>query len=160
MAYDGNNLEDLFRMISRMQHNCARKRLEECGIDPICHPPILFVLRNSSEDMAASQKEIADRLGLSTPTVAVSIKRMEKAGVLRKVADETDLRRNLIKLTEKGRKIADEAQAVFEDVDRGMFTDLSQEECDQLKKLFVRIVANLEAMKENPEKYFDKKKPD
>lgn len=150
MEYRGNDLEDLFRTISRMQHNCVKREFERRGIDSVCRTPILFVLRNSSKSMAASQKEIADRLGLSTPTVAVSIKRLEKAGVLYKVADETDLRRNLITLTEKGRQIADEAQTVFERVDRGMFNNLSQEECDQLKKLFLQIVANLESMKEEP----------
>ncbi len=150
MEYDGKNLEDLFRTISRMQHNCVRREFERRGIDPICNLPLLFLLRRNSENMAASQKEIADRLGLSTPTVAVSIKRMEKDGILHKVADKADLRRNLITLTQKGLRVADEAQAVFEDVDRSMFNNLSQEECRQLRKLFLRIVANLEAMKESP----------
>jgi DNA-binding MarR family transcriptional regulator len=160
VEYSGNELEDLFRTISRMQHNCVRREFERRGIDSAFRTPILFVLRDSSENMAASQKEIADRLGLSTSTVAVSIKRLEKAGLLHKIADETDLRRNLITLTEKGRQYADEAQTVFERVDRGMFNDLSHDERAQLKKLFLRIVANLDTMKKNPPQDFGEEKTD
>lgn len=150
MNYCGSGLEDLFRAISRMQHDSVRREFERRGIDSVCRTPILFALADDAENAAASQKEIADRIGLSTPTVAVTIKRLEKAGMLHKVADETDLRRNLITLTEKGRRTAEEARAVFQQVDRGMFNDLSAEERAQLKRLFLRIVANLEAMKKNP----------
>lgn len=159
MEYDGKNLEDLFRLISRMQHNCIKREFERRGIDSVCRTPILFILRHNSENMAASQKELADKLGLSTPTVAVSIKKLEKAGVVHKVADKTDLRRNLITLTEKGRQVADEAQSVFEVTEKSMFNNLSQEECKQLKKLFLRIVDNLEAMKDNPPQHFEDGKP-
>lgn len=146
MKYDGYNLENLFRAILHMHMNCVKKKFDKKGINPASHPPILFMLRNEANNMAASQKEIADQLGISTPTVAISIKRMEKAGLVHKVIDESDLRRNKITLTDKGLKFVDESMAVFESVDEGMLQGLSQQEQEQLKTLFLRIISNLEKM--------------
>ena len=150
VKYESDNLEDLFRIIFHMQHNCVKKEFEKGGIIKASHPPILFLLRHGTKNMAASQKEIADRLGISTPTVAISIKRMEKAGLLHKVADESDLRRNLITLTENGKRQVDEAQDVFEEADARMFQGFSPEDCERLKAYFLRIISNLEAMGAQP----------
>lgn len=147
MNGSGNDLEMLFRRISGMQRSCVGAECERRGIHLVGHPAILFFLRNCTAGMAASQKEIADNLHMSTPTVAVSIKRMEKEGLVFKAADEADLRRNLITLSEKGCMLADEAQDAFDYVEKSMFNNLSAEECAQLKKLFLRIVSNLESMK-------------
>ena len=146
----GNDLDTLFRTIFHMHVNCAKKEFNKRGIKPAGHPPILFILRHESVNMAASQKELADKLGISPPTVAISIKRMERAGLVHKVADESDLRRNLITLTEKGIELVDQSQTVFKEVNEGMFRGFSEKEQEQLKAFFLRIVSNLETMGAQP----------
>lgn len=150
VRYESDNLEALLRAIFHMQYNCMKKEFERRGILKASHPPILFMLRHGTDGMAASQKEIADRLGISTPTVAISVKRMEKAGLLHKVSDESDLRRNLITLTEDGKRQVDEAQNVFEGVYTKMFEGFSPEDCERLKAYFLRIISNLETMGAQP----------
>lgn len=150
MKHESNDLESLFRAIFHMHMSCVKKELDKKRIVQAGHPPILFMLRNEANNMVASQKDIADRLGVSTPTVAVSIKRMEKAGLVRKVIDESDLRRNMITLTENGLKFVEELMTVFDAIDEGMLKGLSQQEQEQLKTLFLRIISNLEAMGAQP----------
>jgi len=150
VKYESDNLEALLHTIFHMQYNCTKKEFERRGIVRASHPPILFMLRHWTEGMAASQKEIADRLGISTPTVAISIKRMEKAGLIHKVPDESDLRRNLITLTEDGKRQVDEAQDAFEETYAKMFHGFSPEDCEQLKTYFLRIISNLESMGAQP----------
>ena len=150
MRYESDNLEALLHVIFHMHYSCVKREFERRGIVRASHPPILFLLRHEAENMAASQKEIADRLGISTPTVAISIKRMEKAGLLSKAADESDLRRNLITLTEDGKRQVDEAQDVFEGAYAKMFEGFSPEDCERLRVYFLRIVSNLEAMGAQP----------
>jgi DNA-binding MarR family transcriptional regulator len=147
MNGSSDDLEVLFRRISGMKRSCIDAECVRRGIHLVGHPAILFFLRHCTAGMAASQKEIADALHMSTPTVAIQIKRMEKEGLVLKAADETDLRRNMITLSEKGRILADEAHDVFDYVEKNMFNNLTAEECLQLKKLFLRIVANLEHLK-------------
>lgn len=150
MHYNGYNLEALFRTFFHMYMSCVKKEFRKRGLNPAGNPGILFMLRGNSENMAASQKEIADRLGISAPTVAVSIKRMDKAGLVHKVADETDLRRNLITLTESGRNFVDGSKDVFEIIDAAIFRGLSMQDREQLRTLFLRIITNLEGMGARP----------
>ena len=155
MKYDYNDLESLFRAISHMYHNCIRKEFEKREINHANHPPILFILKHESGNIA-SQKDIADKLGISPPTVAISIKRMVKVGLLQKVADESDLRRNFITLTEKGKRLVEESELVFDTIDQGMFRGFSQDDREQLKSTYLRIISNLEIMGAQPPEFLKK----
>ncbi len=142
--------ETLFRAVFRMHRNRVIKELEKKGLDQASHPPILFVLRNEKPDAELSQKEISDKLGIRPSTAAISIKRMENAGLLCKVRRQSDLRVNLITLTDKGQKLADESHAVFERVSGEVFGALSAEEQKYLKQIFLHMIENLEKMGEQP----------
>jgi DNA-binding MarR family transcriptional regulator len=141
-----SQLEWLLRTFGRMHQNILSVKDEQNGLSEATHPVILFVIRYDMKDMKASQKEIAEEIGISPSTVAISIKRMEKAGLLRKVQDENDLRRNLITLTEKGLTFTDRLHDVAEEVDRGIFKGFTEEELDQLKAYYNRMIDNLEEM--------------
>ena len=62
-------------------------------------PPILDFLEKNG---VCTQNELAKALEVSPASIAVSIKRMQKNGVVEKIADENDLRCNRISLTGKG----------------------------------------------------------
>ncbi len=146
MEYNRNDLEWLFRTFDRMRHNCIKAEFENRSLLEASHPLILFTLRYEMKDMTASQKEIGDAIGISPPTVAISIKRMEKTGLVHKVSDETDLRRNLITLTEKGMNLVEECSLAFNKIARGMFEGFSETERAQLKEFYIRMIQNLESM--------------
>ncbi|HOO33931.1 MAG TPA: MarR family transcriptional regulator [Thermotogota bacterium] len=141
-----NQLEWLFRTLGRMHQNILNQKEIENDLSDASHPIILFVLRNDMKNMIASQKEIADEIGISQSTVAISIKRMEKAGLLKKVQDEDDLRRNLITLTEKGISYTDKLHRIADEVDRGLFRGFSEEELGILKNYYSRMIDNLEGL--------------
>lgn len=146
MKYTQDDLEWLFRTLDRMFHNCIKSMFEKKGIVGASNPHILFTLRFNMKDMKATQKELGDMIGISPATVAISIKRMEKAGILCKISDKKDLRRNIITLTQKGVEIADECSAAFGEIDKEMFKGFSQDERDQLKQFYLRMIGNLKSM--------------
>mgnify|MGYP000854515500 CR=1 FL=1 len=146
MECDQNNLEWLFRTFDRMHHNYLKSTLEKHGLREATHPHILVTLRYKTKDMKASQKELGDAIGISPPTVAISVKRMEKAGLLCKVPDERDLRRNVITLTKKGMSYIEECSGIFDKIDKGVFEGFSELEREQLKRFYLRMIKNLEAM--------------
>lgn len=146
MEYDPTGLEWLFRTFDRMHHNYIKAELIKRGFGEASHPPILFMLKFEAKDMTASQKEIADAIGISPPTVAISLKRMQKAGLVQKASDEKDLRRNHVTITEKGLQLVDECAAVFGDVEQGIFNNFSEKEREQLKGFYIRMIQNLESM--------------
>ncbi len=109
-------------------------------------PRILHVV---SEMDGATQKEIAEKLGVSPASFAMSIKRMQRAELLEKVCDEKDLRVNLIRLTEKGRKLDSLCLQKMTETDKQMLDGFTQEEIEQLDRYLARIYQNLEHIEES-----------
>ena len=142
--YDQNNLEWLLRVFDRMHHTYLKSALEKQGLK-VTHPYILVAL-HKIKGMKASQKELGDAIGISPPTVAISVKRMEKAGLLCKISDEKDLRRNVITLTKKGVEYIEECLSIFDKTDRSVFDGFSELEREQLKRFYLRMIKNLETM--------------
>ncbi len=148
MDSEKGEIEKQFRAIFHMHMSCVRRECDRRGISNKGHPLILFLLRK--EDKAFSQQEIARSLGLKPPTVAIAIKRMEKAGLISKTADNTDQRFNRITITEKGRQAVDSSKAVFDYVDEVMLNGLTDTDYKQLHEVFSRIIINLESIGAHP----------
>lgn len=108
------------------------------------HPkqvPLLCIL---DEDEGMSQKEISQKLNISPPTVAVSIKRLERAGFLERKTDEKDQRKSRIYLTEEGRDMIRKSKAYIEENEKVLFKGFSESELCLLRRFFDQMIFNLE----------------
>lgn len=150
MEYNTNNLEWFFRTLSRMHHNSIKTEMRKRGLKEASQPQILFLLMNQADEDGISQKRIADIIGITPSTVAISIKRMEKSGLVQKIADPNDLRYNHVKLTPKGRGFLDECINAFNAIDAKMFDGFSENDRDHLKTFFKCMIKNLESMGAQP----------
>lgn len=90
-----------------------------------------------------SQVELSEALGVSTASVATSIKRLCKAGFVERREDETDRRINRISVTESGKKTFLEGHAECEKVDKMMFDGFTDEEIKTLLSMLRRMSDNL-----------------
>lgn len=120
------------------------KRFRENGLY-YGQPPILKYL---SENKNATQKEIADFLHISPPSVATSVKRMEEAGLIMKVADKKDARCNNLKLTKKGKALSEFADSCFDDADEAAFAGFTDADFETLYTLLSRMNDNLKVLNE------------
>lgn len=102
-------------------------------------PLLMFVKHHPG----CTQRDIADARGVSTPAVATSIKRLQKAGLLQKLTDETDMRCNKITLTEQGRQAILDGQRLFDEVTAEMFAGISAEELQLVEDVLSRVEQNL-----------------
>lgn len=137
-----NNVEKVrasFRAYHCNHRNIIDKNFRENGIY-FGQPPILKYL---SENDNATQKEIADFLHISPPSVATSLKRMEESGLVVRVADKKDARCNNLKLTEKGKKLSEYADNMFLNMDEATFSDFTDEEIETLIQFLERMNKNL-----------------
>ncbi len=103
-------------------------------------PPILKYL---SEHKNATQKEIAEYLHVSAPSVATSLKRMEEAGLVVRLENKEDARRNTLKLTPKGKELSQFADNMFLTVDNATYKGFTDEEIDTLISFLERMNENL-----------------
>lgn len=144
-----NEKEITFKMIRtniihrRIMENC----LEKVGVFQGQHR----ILMELSENEYHSQKEIAAAMKVSTATIAIALKKLEKNGYINKIMDEEDNRLNIIVITKKGRNAIEMSRQLFDDIDSAMFEGFSNEE----KKNFVNM---LEKIEDNLLKYEEKKK--
>ena len=105
-------------------------------------PPVLEYL---AEHGHSTQAEIASALGVSPASMAVSIKRMQKSGLVEKITDEKDLRCNKISITGFGREQLDDLHARFDKIDEITYSGFTDEELETLKGFIDRLNGNLTA---------------
>lgn len=91
-------LKDLFFRILRLQAKSVSQSTNDAISRTEMH--ILETIQNTPN---ATLTHIADSLGITKATTSVSITRLVEKNHLEKVKSETDKRKSIIKLTEKGR---------------------------------------------------------
>jgi len=106
----------------------------------IGQPALLLTLKQQG---VCSQTELAEALNVTTPSIAVSVKRLEKGGMITKTINEKDNRYNQIELTDEGKKAARVCEEIFSTINTRMFNGFSKEELTQVNAFFDRMRANL-----------------
>ena len=103
--------------------------------------PVLLVLW---EQEGATQAELAERLAVEQPTMAGTLKRMERDGLIRRAPDPTDRRQARIRLTPRGRRLEEALTASARETNAVAMGGLSDADSTRLMSLVGRMVANLE----------------
>ena len=101
------------------------------------------VIRYVQEHDGCTQTALASFLRVTPASVALSTKRMQKAGYLEKEVDEYNLRRNKLHVTPLGRKLAADCRDTFETLDRETFKGFEEEELKTLAGYLDRIAVNM-----------------
>lgn len=135
----------LFHQLFRAHHNAAMAALAERGLRDIGSPRLLVELAHYPDDpgQAPTQKELADRLHSAPPTIAASLKCMERQGYVARRTDEKDSRRNRISITRKGRDALESSMHAFQRVEDAMYQGFTPEEREQVYRFHRRMLDNL-----------------
>lgn len=136
---DKDSLYFIFLEILRLHYYRTHVLLEEVGIYP-GQPPMLFILSNEG---GQSQSELAEKLQIKPSTITVMLKRMENEGIVERRKDKLDQRITRVYITEKGRKLCDEAIKVMDKVQDECFANITAEEKIILRRLFMQMRDNL-----------------
>ena len=136
-----------FDSVGFMINLCARvfeRRMAEAltplGITPAYLPP-LFTL--SALD-GATQSELAKASAIQQPTMAVTLRRMERDVLIFRVQDETDHRRAIIRLTPKAEALVPQVEVLARGINEAAFDGLPAEAPAQLLDLLRQTTKNLE----------------
>lgn len=103
--------------------------------------PVYFALQSGN---ALPQKELARIAAVEQPTMAATLARMERDGLVRRTSDPKDRRSALISLTAQGRKRAATALEAAIEVNAIAMDALNAEERDRFFAMLRRIIAALE----------------
>ncbi|WP_288625005.1 MarR family transcriptional regulator [uncultured Brachyspira sp.] len=103
---------------------------------------LIFLLHN--ENKIVNQRDIENFLSLSNPTIAGTLLRLEKNGfIIRKISSK-DKRYKEIYLTDKSRELKDIIFKYIRDNDNKMFSNMSEEEKENLKNIITKILNNIQ----------------
>ena len=95
-------------------------------------------------DNQAPQCDVTAHLKVKPSTANGILNRMEEKGLLRRTISETDARRRLITLTEKGKEQQETFHSIFVESEILMVAGLGEEEIEQLHALLHRVMTNVE----------------
>jgi len=118
--------------------------LDETGVYQAQH----HLLMRISHDRCASQKDLAMSMDISASTVAVSLKKLEKGGYIKKEMDKGDNRLNKITITEKGNRVIEQSRQIFESAHQRLFEGFTEEEKCTLSALLKKLDGNLTGMED------------
>lgn len=128
-------MRDIHHRHANLIHSILAKHGLHAG-----QPRILYAIGRLNDP---SQREIAQSLNVSPASLATSIKRMQKVGLLEKIADPQDMRVNKIRITQKGEAAQKESFAESGRADSLLFSDFTPQEITQLEQYLDRIYQKL-----------------
>ncbi len=127
-----------FYLVHRWRLN---KAASECGLYP-GQPSLIFHLMRNEE---CTQKELADILMVTPASVTVSVRRLEKAGIIKRHTDETDLRCNRLSLTEKGIECGKICMEALDSVNRRAYEGMSDKDKEEAERILKKMTGNLKS---------------
>lgn len=123
----------------------------EAGIRPLglaigAFPALLHLW----DEDGLTQKDLVERLGIEQPTMAATLQRMERDGLIARQRDAGDARVQRIRLTEHAKRLYPAAAAHAAGVNAAALSVLSEAEQAQFLEMMRRVIRRL-AQEDAPE---------
>jgi MarR family transcriptional regulator, organic hydroperoxide resistance regulator len=127
--------------ICHFHHSRVHQLIEALGLYR-GQPPVLRALW---EREGPTQTELAEQLKITPATMTKMLQRMEKAGFIQRKTDTADQRVSRVYLTETGRTVQKDVEAVFRQIEAETFGNFTNEEQELLRRFLLQIRENLVA---------------
>ena len=125
--------------MARLFFDQLRKRIEHLGIVPGQFPALLALWQRDGQ----TQKELVGRLGIEQATMANTLNRMERDGLITRKDHPTDGRAKTIYLTQKARSVRDDAYAAASSVNDVALADFTPKERAAFVEYMQRTIKTL-----------------
>ena len=130
---------------ARLFARAIDRRLKPLGLSS-AHMPVMFALCEGAE---MSQKALAQAASIEQPTMAATLSRMERGGLIARRPDPSDRRAMLFSLTPQAREKADAVCAAALEINDLALSGLAPAERDAFLATLGRIAANLDAAEQS-----------
>lgn len=131
---------ELMIKVNKMHRGMVEMLAKSTGMHRTQHRILMHLAR---EGALPSQKELAERLGITPAAVTVALKKIEQDGyVARNLGQDT--RYNELKITEKGLALVALTRELFRTADTAMFESFTDEELDTYIAFLQRMQENLQ----------------
>lgn len=142
---DQIDLEQLFIKVGKAHRYLAGQLLDQHDIHR-GQPPLLYAL---SKQDGQTNSELAGCLEVTPATITNMVKRMEKAGLVKRQRDAADERLIRVLLTEHGRDLFARVDDTLREINKIAFGNFSEEEKREMLQLLEKMLGNLHQHKES-----------
>lgn len=146
------NFHDIFYKLSlakRLHHKVCDKIIDQEGL----HYGQLPILNYMDKNDCLNQREMADKLHVSAPSMTNTVKRMVKNGFVSCEVKDGDRRCHLLKITQKGKEARIRCHSRFDQLDRAVLEGVTQEDIEVFDYVLTHIVERLKEIEK--EEYDD-----
>jgi DNA-binding MarR family transcriptional regulator len=116
------------------------QRTARHGVLPGAYPVIAWLMHLNE----ATQAELSKLISIEQPTMAVTLRRMERDGIIQRSPAPDHGRKSVVKLTARGRKLSAIISAAAHDVQSVAGKGLSNAELDEFYRLARLMAENLD----------------
>jgi MarR family transcriptional regulator, transcriptional regulator for hemolysin len=135
----------MINLCARVFERRMAEALAPLGLSP-AYLPVIFTL---SATGGTTQAELARSAEIEQPTMALTLRRMERDGIISRIPDETDRRRAIVHLTPRAEALVPQIEAIAESINRRAFDGMPADSSAQLIDLLTRAAANLTHRRED-----------
>jgi DNA-binding MarR family transcriptional regulator len=128
-------LGQLLGHVCRLVGQRRRMHMESIGLH---HAQALILFKLWQTD-GISQRALAQALHITPPTTTNTLQRMERDGWIERRRDHADQRIFRVYLTDKARRVREEARASFRTLDSEMRAMLTEKEHEALAKALIKV---------------------
>ena len=132
-------LNEAIRAIGIRHRALAVAALAPFGI----HPGHKLLLMELEREGPQTQAQLAAASGYEPPTITMSVRQLESAGLVRRRPSPTDRRATLVELTDLGRAILPKVRTAWRRVAEQTTAGLSSEQAEGLKALLPALAGAL-----------------
>jgi DNA-binding MarR family transcriptional regulator len=127
-------------LLARLLEQALRRRIAIHGVVPGQFPALLALYERDG----LSQSELCRLVRIEQPTMANTLNRMERDGLVRRGPDPTDGRRSVVRLTARARDLEADLVAAAESVNAEVTAGLTAAETATLLDLLTRATTRLD----------------
>jgi len=137
VGYQSNHL-------ARLLAQALQRRIAPLGVVPGQFAQLLALF----EQDGLSQRELCDQVGIEQPTMAGTLRRMERDGLIRREPDPADRRRTRVLLTPRARELREPLVRAAHEINEAATDGLSQPEITGFLRTMARMIGNLRTLEE------------
>jgi DNA-binding MarR family transcriptional regulator len=126
-------------VIHRSAHRYFEKELTSLNL----HRGMIHIMKQLSREDGISQKELSTRVLVDKANVTRILKNLEKKELVNRIPDPADARSNLITLTEKGKALQPQFQAILQKWSEILTQEMDDDEIEMFGYLLAKSIRNI-----------------
>ena len=105
---------------------------------------VLSALRRAGEPFQLTPTDLARHRMMTSGGMTAAIDRLERKGLVGRTANPDDRRGSLVRLTEEGRRVIEQAMELHADAEHQLVSELNGKERQQLERLLRKLLLSVD----------------